>query len=255
MASRRERKEQLKRERLEQEQRKTGTTQRVRRIAILGGSVIIAAAVVLTLILISQGGGGGSDVESADKVKAELKGIEMEESVMGSPKAPVKITEFADMQCPFCKKFSDTTLQELIKRYVKTGKVRMEIAFLTFIGPDSTTAAEAALAAGMQDRTWHFAELVYKNHGAENTDYVTDEYLEGIAKSIPNFDVDRWKKDRKSSSHSETLAKTEDRAQEAGADSTPSFVIEGPKGQEEFISGVADLNKFTSVIDPMLKDK
>ena len=255
MASRKEQKEQLKRERQERAQQDAATSKRRRGIGLIAGGVAVAAIVVVVLVVISQGGGGGSDIEAGDKVKKELEGIDMAGLVMGDKNAPVKVVEFADLQCPACKAFTDQTLSDVVKKYVKTGKIQMEIVYLTFIGPDSTTAAKAALAAGEQDRAWHFTELAYENQGAENSGYATDEFLEDIAAEIPDLDVEKWKKDLKSAKHDEKLQDFEKRAQDEGASSTPSFLFLGPNGQEEFTSGVIDIDQFSNFVDPMLKSK
>ncbi len=256
MSSRKEQKEQLRRERQERAQQDATSSKRRRGIGLIAGGVAVAAVVVVVLIVISGGGGGGgSDTKSGDKVKKELEGIDMAGLVMGDKKAPVKVIEFADLQCPACKAFTDQTLTKVVDKYVKTGKIQMEIVYLTFIGPDSATAAKAALAAGEQDRAWHFTELAYENQGAENAGYVTDEFLEGIASEIPDLDVEKWKKDLKSTKHDEKLQDFEQRAQDEGASSTPSFLFLGPNGQEDFTSGVIDIDQFSDFVDPMLKGK
>lgn len=254
MASRKEQKEQLKRERHEREQADAAVAKRRRMIGLLAGAIAVVAVVAVVLVVVSQGGnGGGSDVEGVSDVKKDLAGVEMAGLVMGDKKAPVKVVEFADLQCPACKQFNTKTEPEVIKRYIKTGKVQMEIVYMTFIGPDSATAAKAALAAAKQDRTWHFAQLMYKNQGAENAGYVTDEFLEGIATEIPDIDIAKWRKDLKDKSFDQKLKVFEQRAQAEGADSTPSFLFKGPKGQEEFTSGAIDIKGFAELVDPMLK--
>jgi len=44
--------------------------------------------------------------------------------MIGADKAPVTVIEYASMTCPHCAHFSETTLPELQKRYIDTGKVR-----------------------------------------------------------------------------------------------------------------------------------
>lgn len=257
MASRKEQKAQLKQERQEREQADAASTKKRRTAGLIAGIVAVAAVVVVVLVVVSQGGDGGgdSDVKGASDVNEMLSGIDMDGLVMGDKKAPVKVYEFADLQCPACKAFMEETFPEVVKRYVKTGKIQMEIVYLTFIGPDSATAAEAAIAAGKQDGAWHFSDIMYKNQGAENAGYVTDEYLEGIAGAVPDLDIEKWKKDRKSSSNDQKLQDFQTRAEEEGVDSTPSFVVEGPDGQDEFLSGAVDIDGFAAAVDPLVDSK
>ena len=53
----------------------------------------------------------------------------------------------------------------------------MELRLLTFIGPDSVTAAGVLLAAGQQNKLWNATDLFYRNQGEENSGYVTDDFL------------------------------------------------------------------------------
>ena len=43
---------------------------------------------------------------------------------LGRDDAPVTVVEFADYQCPFCRKFHAETFAEIKKNYIDTGKVR-----------------------------------------------------------------------------------------------------------------------------------
>ena len=63
------------------------------------------------------------------------------------PDAPVTLVEFADLQCPFCAEYERSVLPALLDRYVRTGKVRLELRLLRFLGPDSDRLARVAAAA------------------------------------------------------------------------------------------------------------
>ena len=45
-------------------------------------------------------------------------------AVVGNPYAPVVIFDFADFQCPFCKRHHDETLPQIYDHYIETGLVR-----------------------------------------------------------------------------------------------------------------------------------
>jgi protein-disulfide isomerase len=46
--------------------------------------------------------------------------------VMGNPNASVKLVEFGSMTCPHCADFDENGVQQLIDRYVKSGRVSYE---------------------------------------------------------------------------------------------------------------------------------
>ena len=64
--------------------------------------------------------------------------------MLGDPKAPITVTEYLDPQCPICAEASKANLPHLIKNYVRTGKVKLQARTLSFLGPDSVTAAKFA---------------------------------------------------------------------------------------------------------------
>jgi protein-disulfide isomerase len=103
----------------------------------------------------------------------------------------VKVTEFADLQCPFCRESALTQLPSIVKQYVRPGTVSMSFQSLAFIGPDSVSAARVAQAAAGQDKLWNFVDLMYRNQGKENTGYATDAYLHRLAAAVPGLDVNR----------------------------------------------------------------
>ena len=52
-------------------------------------------------------------------------------------------------------------------------------------------AGAMAAAAAQQDRLWPFADAFYRSQGAENSGYVTDDFLRGIGEATPGLDVER----------------------------------------------------------------
>ncbi len=84
-------------------------------------------------------------------------------STLGQPEAPVTLIEFSDYQCPFCRRFFQTTLPTLKTEYIDTGKLRY--VFRDFpldqIHPYARKAAEAAHCAGDQGK---YRAKVQKNY-------------------------------------------------------------------------------------------
>src|SRR5690606_6072439 len=110
----------------------------------------------------------------------------------------VVLVEFIDLQCPACAAAGVITLPPIIERYVRTGKVRVVLHTLAFLGPDSVEAAQMAAAAGEQNKMFQFVELFLHNQGKPNSDYVTDRSLRRIGEAIPDFDVEKAMRERNS---------------------------------------------------------
>ena len=156
-------------------------------------------------------------------------GITQNKNVLGNPKAPVTMVEFADLQCPFCRDYALAALPTIIRDYVRPGKVKLVFAGIAFIGPDSETALRATYAAALQNRLWNFLDLLYRNQGAENSGWVTDPLLRAVAQAIPGVDVGTLLSARQSTEVDNALLATQQQASNARVTSTPSFFA-GPTG-------------------------
>ncbi len=148
----------------------------------LAGAVAVAAALVAASLIGS--GTGKSDATpppvsaATPAVRDELfRGVLQDGITLGSPKAPVTLVEFADLQCPYCADWARDALPTIVQEYVRAGRVRLVFRGLSFVGEQSDTALRAALAAGQQDRLWDVLHGLYLHQGAENSGWVTDSLL------------------------------------------------------------------------------
>jgi protein-disulfide isomerase len=97
-------------------------------LTALAGAVVIAAALVAASLI---GGSAGtseatSPPVSAAAVRDELfRGVPQNGITLGSPKAPVTLVEFADLQCPYCADWARDALPTVVQEYVRTGRVRL----------------------------------------------------------------------------------------------------------------------------------
>jgi protein-disulfide isomerase len=199
------------------------------RLWLLVGVVVAAAVVVGALALASggddgpQGLGDGSSLQGQAEVNRVFAGIPQQGIAVGDPDAPVTLVEFVDLQCPFCAQFARNELPELVRRYVRTGKVRMELRVLTFLGEDSLRAGQVAAAAAEQDKGWQFADLFFANQGSENTGYATDEFLREVASGVDGLDVDKALADARGPAATAQLRRAAAAAETLGVSSTPTF--------------------------------
>jgi protein-disulfide isomerase len=219
-------------------ERQAGADERRRNLIKLASALaFVAVAVVVVLIVISGNqseGGDSSELEGVAEVKRELSGIPQNGMVLGDPKAKVTVLEFADLQCPVCKGYSEEVLPQIIENRVRGGEAKLSFRNFVIIDKLSIPAGAAALAAGEQRRGWNFVELFYRNQGIERSGYVTDEFLTAIAEAAGVPDIDKWNRDRKSKAVLGEVAASTAEAEELGFNGTPSFAMEGPgaKGTE-----------------------
>ncbi|HEY7949665.1 MAG TPA: thioredoxin domain-containing protein [Solirubrobacterales bacterium] len=215
-------------------ERQGGADERRQNLIKLASAVaFIAVAVVVVLIVVSQNqgsdsGGDSSDLDGIAEVKQELAGIPQNGMVLGEPGAKVTVLEFADLQCPVCKGYSEEVLPQIVENQVRSGEAKLSFRNFVIIDEQSIPAGAAAIAAGKQGRGWNFVELFYRNQGAERSGYVTDEFLTAIAEGAGVPDIDKWNRDRESKAILGEVAASTREAQELGFNGTPSFAMEGP---------------------------
>jgi protein-disulfide isomerase len=257
VAARKEQREQARKEREEREAAERQKAQRKRRFLMLGGVLAAAVVVVVVAIAISSSSStkktnASGGVEGAAQSSQLLQGIPQKGITLGKPDAPVTLTEFADLQCPFCRDYTLKTFPTIVAKYVRTGKVKMVFRNYAFISEDSVTAARAAEAAGKQNKLWNFIDVFYNNQGEERSGYVTDAFLKKIG-GAAGVDTQKMLSDRQSPEVDQQIAEAQQEAQQAGVNSTPTFLIQKQGGVARKVSQSAfDPNEFSKAIDQAL---
>lgn len=190
----------------------------------------IVALVAAIVVLSSRAGSGGDASHLVGKASIEdlLEGIPQNGAMLGRKSAAVRLYEYGDLQCPFCKHYSEEILPDVIESRVRKGEASITFYNFIIIGPQSIPAGEAVLAAGGQGKAWNFIETWYRNQGGENSGYANDEFIEAVAKNINIPDLGRWKREWKSRKFRNRVEETSRRAESLGLSGTPSFSIEGP---------------------------
>ncbi len=200
-------------------------------IAALLGGVLIAASKYGADETPTPPTSAGGELAFADEVEAMFDGIPQDGVSLGDPDAPITLVEFADLQCPFCAEWAREALPVYVEDYVRTGQMRIEFRPLTFIGNDSVSAAEMAIAAGEQGKAWNALELMYRNQGAENSGWFSTEFIDALGRSIPGLDADQMLADAAGDVPPQVIADAAADAEANDIDSTPSFLL-GPTGGE-----------------------
>ncbi|MGZ8716169.1 MAG: DsbA family protein, partial [Gaiellaceae bacterium] len=207
------------------------------RVLIGAGAAAAVIAVVVVLIVVFTGGGPSTPknvpkvgsiaagLPGSREVDRDFKGIPQKGMTLGSDFAKVTMVEYVDLQCPFCQQFDTEVLPSIITKYVKTGKVKIELRVLDFIGPDSSRGRKAMLAAGNQNRAFNYAEILYFNQGTENTGWLSDDMVASAAASIPGLDVPKLLADRNSSAVAKLASDADAQALSDKVTSTPTLLV------------------------------
>jgi protein-disulfide isomerase len=259
-----ERRDAARAARLEAEEAAAAASLRRRRLRTLLAVLGAAAVLVVVAIVVSSGATNGAKSRPGSAQKATgaipgqkesaemLAGIPQSGIHLGSPSAPVRLVEFADLQCPFCRDYTLQTLPQLVQDYVRSGKVRMEYRDLAFLGKDSVTAGRHAAGAGQQNKLWNFIDVFYYNQGEENSGYVTPNFLHSIDKAAG---VDSAKSDAFAASAASLtpIKQANAMGDQLGVQSTPTVFV-GKRGGalRQVEAGPTDVAAFKQAIDGVL---
>lgn len=217
--------------------------------------VLAAVAVFLGVVVIAQTftGGSGSEEQITETAEGtQSSGGDMEfvrreaddPRAIGSVDAPVVMTEWVDLRCPFCASFSRDTLPQLITDYVDTGKVRIEFIDVAYFGEQSLDAQIAAQAAADQDKYIEYVTAVYAEAPEKGHADLTRDVLIDFAEQVDMPDMARFTSDLddpqlRSTAEAQTLE-----AQQLGVTAVPFFVA----GQTA-LSGAQPESTFRDYLD------
>ena len=270
--TRKERREQARTERKAVEEAHAAADARRRRLTIVGSIVAVVAIAAIAIVLLTNKSESHqpTNAKETSKVQNEvnetLKGTVQNGAVLGDPKAPVTLQYFGDLECPVCRDFTLGALGPIIQKYVTAGQLKIEYRSLsTATGNAEASGAEptgtfknqqtAALAAGPQKLMWNYIETFYREQGEEASGYVTESFIEGIAKQIAGLDTAKWQSARGNPAFAKSIEEDAAVAASKGFSGTPSFLIGKTGGTlEKFEPGsLTEPAPFEQKIEQLLK--
>jgi len=145
----------------------------------------------------------------------------------GNPNANVVIVEFTDLQCPSCRRGSET-VEQLMLQY--EGKIRLICRHYPLdIHDRARLYAQAAEAAHRQGKFWEMKALIFSEQD------VSQKRLEEFAQSL-GLNLEQFRKDMNSPEVRQAVEDDLNTGRRFGVSSTPTyFLILG--GKVEMIIG------------------
>jgi len=156
--------------------------------------------------------------------------------VRGPEDAPVTLVEYGDFECPYCGQ-AEPVIRELLAQ--SGGEVRYVWRHLPLsdVHPSAQLAAEAAEAAGAQDRFWEMYDLLLAHQGAlRPADFA--RYADELG-----LDSARLMDDLLQHRYADRVSEDVASADESGVSGTPTFFINGRRHY-----GVYDINTLTEAV-------
>ena len=200
-------------------------------------SLAIATGMLLTLALPYAASAAPLPTEEA-----------LEDRVLGDPNAPVTILDYSSLTCPHCATFHNTTLAQLKKDYIDTGKAKLVFRDFPFDG--AALRASQLTRCAPKERYWGLLDLFFQKQ--EQWSRATDPVaaLGKLAKlaGLSQSDIDACIANERLADG--ILAIRQEGEQRYKIESTPTFVLNEGK---ETISGAQPLDVFAKAIDKLAK--
>lgn len=165
----------------------------------------------------------------------------------GAATAPVTVYEMSDFQCPFCRRFAVETFPAIEREYIATGKVRWIFVNLplTSLHPNAVPAAQFAACAGRQGKFWPAHDLLFLHQDTWAPLRNPGPFLLSLADTlkIPRAPVAACLENPQTV---EEIRLDAEGAQRAGAQSTPTFYVEGL-----LVTGAQPIGLFRQLFDSL----
>ncbi len=147
--------------------------------------------------------------------------------LLGSPDAPVEVSEFADFQCPACENFETIQFPAVQQQLISTGQVRWRYRdFPLEMHPHARVASHAGACANEQNKFWEMKQVIY----ARQTEWSPVRNAAGkfsdYAKEV-GLDVGQYDECMQSAKFAGRIQASVEEGNKLGVNGTPTFLIGG----------------------------
>ena len=174
-----------------------------------------------------------TEVQSIVKGRADEIFRDAATPVSGNPSGDITLVEFFDYNCPYCRQVASVVTK------AEEADPQLRIAYKEFpiLGPNSTFAAKAALAANKQGKYVAFHRALYGVRGA-----VDPGKIKEVAMAI-GLDMDRLNADMADPAIQSAIAKNIALAQALRINGTPGFIM-----GDQILRGATDFETLQAMI-------
>lgn len=186
----------------------------------------------------------------------KMTAVSLNEHIRGNPDAPVKIVEYSDTECPFCKRFHQT-MKQVMDEYGASGKVawvyrNFPLDQLHTKARNEATALECAGELGGNDKFWAYADRLYEV--TPSNDGLDPMELHRIAQYV-GLDMSQFNTCLISSKFTDHIEDEVQNALATGGSGTPWSIVIASNGKKYPLSGAQPYASVKQLIDLALKER
>ena len=223
-------------------------------IAIVIAGVLIGGSLYFSNVKIAQQPKVKTVELATSSDTDNMRPVTADDHILGNPNAPIKIVEYSDTECPFCKQFH-STLKQIMTLYGKDGKVawvyrHFPIDQLHSKARKEAEATECANELGGSQKFWEFIDLVYSTTESNNS--LDPAELPKIAKKV-GLDVTAFNTCLSSGKYAAKVEADYQDAVKAGGRGTPNSIVVASDGSKTLIQGAQPFESVKNIVDALLK--
>lgn len=232
-------------------------------------AIVIAGALIAGAVYMSAGKSTNAPTAAGNDAAAnaqlpqrdtgsldQMAPISASDHIRGNPDAPVKIVEYSDTECPFCKRFHET-MNQVIDEYGKSGKVAWVYRQfpLTQLHSKATKEAEATECAnelGGPDKFWAYVDRLFEI--TPSNDGLDTAELPKIAQYV-GLDVGKFNTCLNSGKYVKHIEQDTQNASATGGNGTPWSIVVAKNGKKFPLSGAQPYASVKQLIELALQEK
>jgi len=195
---------------------------------------------------------GGIFWFSSKKSEAPANGkntVQASSHVQGAGNKNVTLIEYGDFQCPACGGFYPI-IKQIKAKYGDDIKFQFRNFPLVQIHPNAMAAHRAAEAADKQGKFFEMHDMLYERQPLWTTSTSVTKIFDGYAEEL-GLEMTKYRQDVASSAANDTINADIKEGQKIGANSTPTFVLNGRKLDQN----PRTLEDFNKLIDEAIAAK
>lgn len=223
-------------------------------IAIVIAGLLIGGSLYYSNIKIAQEPKVKTVELATNDATKDMRPVTADDHILGDPNATLKIVEYSDLECPFCKVFH-ATMKQIMEVYGKNGKVawvyrHFPIDQLHSKARKEAEATECANELGGAEKFWEFTDMVYATTNSNNS--LDPAQLPVIAKKV-GLDVKAFNTCLSSGKYAAKVEADYQDAIKAGGQGTPNTIVIALDGTKTIIQGAQSFDSVKAIIDALLK--
>jgi protein-disulfide isomerase len=164
---------------------------------------------------------------------ASLLAVTAQDRILGNPKAPITIIEYASLSCPHCAHFENEVLPAIQKKWIDTGKARLVMRDFPLNPP--ALDAEVLARCLPPSRYYPLVRTMFANQD----EWVKDGWRDALQRLLKFDGINKaafdkcFAKEKYKKLQDEVVGSRLVAAQQLGVDATPTFFINGKKFEGE----------------------